>query len=75
MKVKDLVLNQFEKEEKYEITTSDEDEGLVKYKCTVKAIDSTSIFATFFEMDGEECDFAAWVNWREIVTLDKIQTK
>ncbi|UNT71747.1 hypothetical protein IQ781_27450 (plasmid) [Bacillus sp. N447-1] len=67
-----MVLNQFEKGSKYKIMQSDEDNRLMKYKCTVEAIDSTSIFVRFFEMDGEEIRFVAWVNWRGIVALDKI---
>ncbi|PFY95275.1 hypothetical protein [Bacillus wiedmannii] len=73
MRVKDLILNQFTKGKKYEITHYDEDNGFTKYKGAVEAIDSISIFVIVYECDGEKDEGSTWIHWREIDAIEEIE--
>lgn len=74
MRVKDLILDQFTKGKKYEITDYDEDNGFTKYKGTVEAIDTTAVFVIVYESDGEVHEQeGTWIHWRDIDALEEIE--
>ena len=73
MKVRDMILNQFELGGKYEITHHDEDNGNTVYKGTVVDRDEYALQVNVYETDGEEDNGDTWINWRNIYAFEKIK--
>ncbi|MEG7339150.1 hypothetical protein V6E27_10980 [Bacillus cereus] len=70
MKVAELIMNLFEVEKKYKITTFDSDFGHSEHKCFVKGKTEENLLLDIFEpFETKGC----WIHWTELDAVEEIE--